>query len=249
MLRSLDYAAAAAIIERTAPDSAEAEILRGYGEAWADANRGRLLELIPRGHRLPAHPARTGPSLVLRRAFEVQKAVLRDRLRARAPAGLGAHPASLPPPGCQLVTIQDPSPTEARIGGRADARRPSARSPRTPRTAHHRRRPAHPGVPPRGDQRQRGAPRRESHSCAVCKCRRPVRGQASRPASRGYRIRFHNDEREWEQEDPYRFWPTLGELDLHLIGEGTHKPALASPRRSRHRAPGRRRNRLQRLGA
>jgi 1,4-alpha-glucan branching enzyme len=38
----------------------------------------------------------------------------------------------------------------------------------------------------------------------------------------GYRIRFHNDERDWEQEDPYRFSPTLGELDLHLIGEGTH---------------------------
>ena len=38
----------------------------------------------------------------------------------------------------------------------------------------------------------------------------------------GYRIRFRNDEREWEQEDPYRFSPTLGDLDLHLIGEGTH---------------------------
>jgi 1,4-alpha-glucan branching enzyme len=24
-------------------------------------------------------------------------------------------------------------------------------------------------------------------------------------------------------EDPYRFWPTLGELDLHLIGEGRHE--------------------------
>src|ERR1700693_6124597 len=26
----------------------------------------------------------------------------------------------------------------------------------------------------------------------------------------GYRIRFRNDEREWEQEDPYRFSPALG---------------------------------------
>jgi 1,4-alpha-glucan branching enzyme len=24
-------------------------------------------------------------------------------------------------------------------------------------------------------------------------------------------------------EDPYRFWPTIGELDLHLFGEGTHE--------------------------
>ncbi|MBJ7906445.1 1,4-alpha-glucan branching enzyme [Streptomyces sp. DSM 110735] len=26
-----------------------------------------------------------------------------------------------------------------------------------------------------------------------------------------------------ETEDPYRFWPTLGDLDLHLIGEGRHE--------------------------
>ena len=24
-------------------------------------------------------------------------------------------------------------------------------------------------------------------------------------------------------DDPYRFWPTLGDVDLHLIGEGTHQ--------------------------
>ena len=27
----------------------------------------------------------------------------------------------------------------------------------------------------------------------------------------------------WEQDDPYRFWPTLGEVDLHLINEGRHE--------------------------
>jgi 1,4-alpha-glucan branching enzyme len=26
-----------------------------------------------------------------------------------------------------------------------------------------------------------------------------------------------------ERDDPYRFWPTLGDLDLHLFGEGTHE--------------------------
>ena len=75
MLRSFDYAAAAAIIERTAPDSAEAGVLRGYGEAWADANRDAFwsayLESIGTRPLLPG----PGPSLVLRRAFEVQKAV------------------------------------------------------------------------------------------------------------------------------------------------------------------------------
>src|SRR5438093_1623889 len=28
---------------------------------------------------------------------------------------------------------------------------------------------------------------------------------------------------EFEIDDPYRFWPTLGELDLHLLGEGRHE--------------------------
>jgi 1,4-alpha-glucan branching enzyme len=38
----------------------------------------------------------------------------------------------------------------------------------------------------------------------------------------GYRLRFRTESSEWEADDPYRFWPTLGEMDLHLIGEGTH---------------------------
>ena len=39
-----------------------------------------------------------------------------------------------------------------------------------------------------------------------------------------YRLRFHfTDGADWERDDPYRFLPTLGELDLHLIGEGTHE--------------------------
>jgi predicted trehalose synthase len=50
-------------------------MLHGYGEAWADANRDAFwsayLETIGSRPILPA----PGPSLVLRRAFEVQKAV------------------------------------------------------------------------------------------------------------------------------------------------------------------------------
>ena len=39
-----------------------------------------------------------------------------------------------------------------------------------------------------------------------------------------YRLRFHfHDGGTWERDDPYRFLPTLGELDLHLIGEGAHR--------------------------
>ena len=39
-----------------------------------------------------------------------------------------------------------------------------------------------------------------------------------------YRVRFHfEDGKLWEREDPYRFLPTLGDLDLHLFNEGTHR--------------------------
>jgi maltokinase len=92
MLRSFDYAAAAAIVERAAPDSAEANVLRGYGEAWADANRDAFwsayLETIGSQPVLPA----PGPSLVLRRAFEVQKAVYEIGYE------LGHRPAWVPIP-------------------------------------------------------------------------------------------------------------------------------------------------------
>jgi 1,4-alpha-glucan branching enzyme len=39
-----------------------------------------------------------------------------------------------------------------------------------------------------------------------------------------YRVRFHfGDGTRWEREDPYRFLPTLGDVDLHLFNEGTHR--------------------------
>ena len=39
----------------------------------------------------------------------------------------------------------------------------------------------------------------------------------------GYRLRCRGPLGSWEMDDPYRFWPTLGDLDLHLIGEGHHR--------------------------
>jgi 1,4-alpha-glucan branching enzyme len=39
-----------------------------------------------------------------------------------------------------------------------------------------------------------------------------------------YRLRLSfPDGNLWERDDPYRFTPTVGELDLHLISEGTHE--------------------------
>jgi len=44
------------------------------------------------------------------------------------------------------------------------------------------------------------------------------------PADFTYRVRFtFPDGNTWEREDPYRFGPTIGEVDLHLIAEGTHE--------------------------
>jgi 1,4-alpha-glucan branching enzyme len=38
-----------------------------------------------------------------------------------------------------------------------------------------------------------------------------------------YRLSItHENGTSFEIEDPYRFWPTVGELDLHLFGEGNH---------------------------
>ncbi|GAC1516834.1 MAG: 1,4-alpha-glucan branching protein GlgB [Gemmatimonadaceae bacterium] len=38
-----------------------------------------------------------------------------------------------------------------------------------------------------------------------------------------YRLRFHfANGTTWERGDPYRFLPTLGDVDLHLFNEGTH---------------------------
>jgi 1,4-alpha-glucan branching enzyme len=45
-----------------------------------------------------------------------------------------------------------------------------------------------------------------------------------REAPLRYRLRFHfAGGATWERDDPYRFLPTLGELDLHLLGEGRHR--------------------------
>lgn len=43
------------------------------------------------------------------------------------------------------------------------------------------------------------------------------------PDRGAYRLRMQNGTAHWEREDPYRFPPVLGELDVHLLAEGTHR--------------------------
>src|SRR5262245_14898270 len=38
-----------------------------------------------------------------------------------------------------------------------------------------------------------------------------------------YRLRLTSGEAIWEAEDPYRFPPILGALDVHLMAEGSHR--------------------------
>ncbi len=38
-----------------------------------------------------------------------------------------------------------------------------------------------------------------------------------------YRLRFKHADAMWEADDPYRFPAVLGELDVHLMAEGTHR--------------------------
>jgi 1,4-alpha-glucan branching enzyme len=47
-------------------------------------------------------------------------------------------------------------------------------------------------------------------------------GQAPPPSRYAIRFRFR-DGTTWEHGDPYRFPPTLGAVDLHLLGEGRHR--------------------------
>ncbi|MDP9373913.1 MAG: 1,4-alpha-glucan branching protein GlgB, partial [Chloroflexota bacterium] len=43
-----------------------------------------------------------------------------------------------------------------------------------------------------------------------------------RGAAFPYRLELGRGAQIWERDDPYRFPPTLGEQDLHFVGEGTH---------------------------
>jgi trehalose synthase-fused probable maltokinase len=76
LLRSLDYAAAATLMERTEPDDRLLEVLRRQGDAWAEANRrlfwGAYLARVGDHPLLPRNPE---DALALRRAWELRKAV------------------------------------------------------------------------------------------------------------------------------------------------------------------------------
>lgn len=79
MLRSYDYAAAAALAERMAPTDPDWNAMLEQGEAWARANREALWEAyLGRLHGAPLL-GDTRDGLVLRRALELSKAIYEIR--------------------------------------------------------------------------------------------------------------------------------------------------------------------------
>ena len=48
-------------------------------------------------------------------------------------------------------------------------------------------------------------------------------GEIPAEASHTYRLHATGDGRTWDYDDPFRFGPVLGEIDEHLLGEGTHQ--------------------------
>jgi 1,4-alpha-glucan branching enzyme len=56
----------------------------------------------------------------------------------------------------------------------------------------------------------------------IFELRRPVSGQESGPPPGAYQLRASGEGWGHTAHDPYAFAPTVGELDLHLMGEGKH---------------------------
>lgn len=50
---------------------------------------------------------------------------------------------------------------------------------------------------------------------------------AASKAKQGYVLKAWRGDTSWDVIDPYRFGPVLSDLDLHLLGEGTHERAYA----------------------
>jgi trehalose synthase-fused probable maltokinase len=75
MLRSFDYAASVALIERLTPADPTWEHIRAHGLSWAAANREAFWATYVERTAATALLPDPGAALTLRRAFEIQKAV------------------------------------------------------------------------------------------------------------------------------------------------------------------------------
>ena len=264
MLRSFDYAAWSALDRLRSRHGAVEPHARDRAFAWRDYAAQNFLDgYWPRAARAGHAAGGPGRSPQPARALPVPEGVLRDRLRGGEPAGLAADPGARRARPASArgeathddVELHDASwrPDDAAIAAHrraAGTAIPSRSSACTAATAA--------GL---GARLLARAPR-------ASRCSTP------RPATTVAELeRLHPDgffagpiprRREplplppalarraastWEAEDPYRFPPVLGEIDVYLMAEGSHRRIYerlgAHPRDDRRR----RRRRLRRLGA
>ena len=114
---------------------------------------------------------------------------------------------------------------ERRRAGAAGPRRPRP-PPRDPRTAHQRRRRDGARLQAAGQDRQGDLRRpegQEEQRRAGPRVLRHLGRRAARADVPDYRVEVDYGQGATTVDDPYRFLPTLGEMDLHLINEGRHE--------------------------
>ncbi len=166
---------------------------------------------------------------------------VRAVLRTSPPSRLGAHPPHRPAPAGGGQPMTD-APTGARRRTAPRAPRRRRRLTRSPTTWRGRsgpgQRPSHQPPPGPRPARRPGAglaarrhggrrrparrhPGRRPSASTTRACSRRSCPRRRRPA--GYQLAVTYEAGEFVVDDPYRFWPTLGDLDLYLYGEGRHE--------------------------
>ncbi len=171
---------------------------------------------VPRGLRRGGGHRRAAPrdrrrSAAGARRIRRREGGVRGRLRARAPARLGRHPAGRPraPAPSAVVT---PRPLAAEVKAVVDGTHTNPHA----FLGHHGRivrvwRPGASSVIVAGEK----AAKVDDAGLFEAKVGEGVGA---------YTVEVeYPDGASYAYDDPYRHWPTLGDLDLHLIGEGRHE--------------------------
>ena len=232
MLRSFDYAAWAAVTSAGRGPSGHRRDRPDPGRGLASGERGRLSRRLSGSHRrLPELSRGRGRGGAPAPPVPAREGALRDLLRRRQPAALGADPAQgRDQPAraggdrpCRLRPERQPSirprsrrwcaaTTATRSASSACTRSPTAAwscapsSPRPPGSGWSTRRAA---IPPASSP--------GVHADGLFVLPLP-----DRTARFGYRLRLEAGAGTVEVDDPYRFPPILGELDVYLLAEGSH---------------------------
>ena len=242
MLRSFAYAASAAELQRGVDGARRLGGAQPRGVPGGLLRRGRAVAAAAgrRRDRAAAVDLRAGEGRV------------RAALRAEQPPRLGPHPGrgDRAPAGGARLHVSHRRPGHRRPSSRCASATPTACSAPTPARWRRRRARASGRRPSAVVARAEGeaAP----SSCSRCHPAGVFEGEvARRRAAAALRARGRLPGRldATPSRDPYAFPPTLGDLDLHLAGEGRHEELYEQLGAHVARARRRRRHRLRGLGA